>query len=124
TRRVPHEKYIEINAPYALSLTINWKLALTKLSLLNVSSLIRAELDYRQPGRFYNQKAVEMLEDFLQNLRHVKELTIGKTCSWILDHLKAKESFNQESDGDQSETKDLKDSDEGKTNDASDNKDS
>nr|GEU99977.1 hypothetical protein [Tanacetum cinerariifolium] len=36
----------------------------------------------------------------------------------------SKESFNQESDGDQSETNDLKDSDEGNTYDASDNKDS
>ncbi|GKC73535.1 F-box/LRR-repeat protein 25-like protein [Tanacetum coccineum] len=88
TRRVPHEKYIEINAPYALSLTINDTLALTKLSLLNVSSLIRAELDY-QYGRSKSETD-EMLKGLIQSLRHVKELTIGKNCSWTLDRLKAK----------------------------------
>ncbi|GJX62450.1 nucleotide-binding alpha-beta plait domain-containing protein [Tanacetum coccineum] len=72
---------IEINAPYIVSLEIKGVFYLSKLSLLNVSSLVQAHLDYTNefdetPILEYE---VEMLEGFILSLRHVKELKIGDT---------------------------------------------
>ncbi|GJV47418.1 F-box protein-like protein [Tanacetum coccineum] len=83
---------IEINAPYILSLEIKGVFYLSKLSLLNVSSLVQAHLDYTNefeetPILEYE---VEMLEGFILSLRHVKELKIGDTLIEILSLLEAK----------------------------------
>ena len=82
SRRIPIA--IEINAPYTLSLAVNDILYLQKLSLLNVSSLIKAELNYKIGLYFYeitsDQEQDEMLNAFILRLLHVKELTIGKAC--------------------------------------------
>ncbi|GJV85096.1 ribonuclease H-like domain-containing protein [Tanacetum coccineum] len=43
---------IKINAPYILSLTINGSLCLEKILLLNVSSLVKADLDYMDNKHF------------------------------------------------------------------------
>nr|XP_043622401.1 F-box/FBD/LRR-repeat protein At3g52680-like [Erigeron canadensis] len=89
---------IEINAPYILSLTIQDDLFLTKLSLLNVSSLTKAGLDYTKTGYYGRPKAPkreqeEMLKRLILNLRHVKELKIGIECHKALYRLEAK-GFN------------------------------
>ncbi|GJW31931.1 F-box/LRR-repeat protein 25-like protein [Tanacetum coccineum] len=88
-RRTPHA--IEINAPYTLSLVVNDRLYLKKLSLLNVSSLVKAELNYVNHQHYYsNLEQEEMLYALILRLLHVKELTIGETCLEALDRLKAK----------------------------------
>nr|GEX28624.1 hypothetical protein [Tanacetum cinerariifolium] len=83
---------IEINAPYIVSLEIKNVFYLSKLSLLNVSSLVQAHLDYTNefeetPILEYE---VEMLEGFILSLHHVKELKIGDTLIEILSLLEAK----------------------------------
>ncbi|KAF5810872.1 putative F-box domain, leucine-rich repeat domain superfamily, F-box-like domain superfamily [Helianthus annuus] len=85
---------IEINAPNILSLKIEGELMLWKILLLNVSSLVEADLDYRKPfGHFETTREEadeEMLKEFILNLRHVKDLKIRNSCSKVLDCLKAK----------------------------------
>lgn len=85
---------IEINAPNILSLTIQEELLLHKLLFLNVSSLVEANLDYKQRGRYVDatrkEAEEEMLKRFLLNLSHVKELKIGSDCSEVLSCLEAK----------------------------------
>lgn len=74
---------IEINAPNILTLTIQGDLLLWKLLLLDVSSLVEANLDYVKYGHFEttsNDAQEEILNGFMQSLRHVKELKIGKLC--------------------------------------------
>ncbi|GKA12000.1 zf-CCHC domain-containing protein [Tanacetum coccineum] len=67
---------IEINAPYTLSLTLN-QFSLKKLLLLNVSSLIKAELNCWTTGTYQLVKTTpELPEDFILNLGHVKELKL------------------------------------------------
>ncbi|GJV51815.1 F-box/LRR-repeat protein 25-like protein [Tanacetum coccineum] len=83
TRRTSTTHAIEINAPYILSLAVEDLLCLYKLSLLNVSSLIKAELNYTKRQYFYEDPEVaeeEMLKAVILSLRHVKELTIGESC--------------------------------------------
>ncbi|GJY76737.1 F-box/LRR-repeat protein 25-like protein [Tanacetum coccineum] len=79
---------IEINAPNIISLTIENMLSLRKLVLLNVSSLVKAKLNYRNaPDLLSDKENEEMLKEFILSLRHVKELTIGKYCQKIpLNH--------------------------------------
>lgn len=90
------KKSIEINAPNVLSLTIRNNLTLLKLSLLSVSSLVKAHLDYISV--YKNEHYVyacgldeedyiselteeeDMLKGFVLNLRHVKELKLGFAC--------------------------------------------
>ncbi|GKA56571.1 F-box protein-like protein [Tanacetum coccineum] len=79
---------IEINAPHIVSLEIKGVCYLSKLSLLNVSSLVQAHLDYTN-GEFDEtpiyEYEVEMLEGFILSLRHVKELIIGDILIEIVD---------------------------------------
>ncbi|GJR99481.1 F-box/LRR-repeat protein 25-like protein [Tanacetum coccineum] len=83
--RVTHDesRIIEINAPHILSLKIIGDLAMRKLLLVDVSSLVEAELDYLKFG-YYNSTANEakeqMLKDLILSLRDVKELKIGSYC--------------------------------------------
>ena len=69
-----------------LSLRIQADLDLSKLFLLNVSSLVEAFLDYSKYGYYETtpQEATEeMLNGFILKLRHVKKLTIGFSCARV-----------------------------------------
>nr|GEV34446.1 hypothetical protein [Tanacetum cinerariifolium] len=68
---------IEINAPYLLSLAIQKHLFLWMLILLNVSSLVKANLDYDMSEQ---EAKEEVHKDFLLSLRNVKDLIIGDSC--------------------------------------------
>ncbi|KAL4563325.1 hypothetical protein LXL04_027366 [Taraxacum kok-saghyz] len=81
---------IEINAPNILSLTIRGELLLWKLLLLNVSSLVEANLDYICGESTPEEMEEEMLKGFILNLHHVKEFKIGVSCSKVLSRLEAK----------------------------------
>nr|GEY27264.1 hypothetical protein [Tanacetum cinerariifolium] len=84
---------VEINAPHLLSLSIIQDLLLWKVVLLDVSSLVEAELDYEKSGHFETtskEEKEEMLKGFLLSLRHVKSLEIGDYCFRTLTRLKAK----------------------------------
>ncbi|XP_076928885.1 F-box/LRR-repeat protein 25-like [Bidens hawaiensis] len=71
---------IEINAPDISSLTIqDLLISLSRLLLLNVSSLVEARLDYKLLGE-YEEDEEEMLKGFILSLRHVKDLRIGPSC--------------------------------------------
>ncbi|KAF5809064.1 hypothetical protein HanRHA438_Chr04g0162911 [Helianthus annuus] len=85
---------IEFNAPNILTLIVQDVLALRNFLLLNVSSLVEAHLDYKIPSWDYvttlEEGEEEMLKGFILNLRHVKHLKVGISCSKVLDRLKAK----------------------------------
>ncbi|XP_022023894.1 F-box/LRR-repeat protein 25 [Helianthus annuus] len=85
---------IEFNAPNILTLIVQDVLVLRKFLLLNVSSLVEAHLDYTIPSWEYEttpeEAEEEMLKGFILNLRHVKHLKVGISCSKVLDRLKAK----------------------------------
>ncbi|KAL8236102.1 hypothetical protein R6Q59_017183 [Mikania micrantha] len=84
---------IEINAPNILSLEIVDYLYLRKILLINVSSLVEADLDYALRGEYeMNPKEAEeeMLKRFITNLVHVKEVKIGVLCFKALSRLEAK----------------------------------
>ena len=75
---------IEINAPYIFTLEIQSALMLSKLMLLNVSSLVKAELDY-MAGLGHSEAVKkeiedEMLKGLILKLRHVRDLQIGDLC--------------------------------------------
>nr|GEX10801.1 RNA-directed DNA polymerase, eukaryota [Tanacetum cinerariifolium] len=74
---------LEIDAPYILSLTIKGSLDLEKILLLNISSLIKAELVYEcnnycaeKLGRTLEDLEDELLKGLLTNLGHVNEIKL------------------------------------------------
>ncbi|GKD05297.1 hypothetical protein Tco_1180271 [Tanacetum coccineum] len=69
---------IKINAPYLLSLAIQKHLFLWKLILLNVSSLVKANLDYDMSEQEAEEEEVH--KEFILSLRNVKDLIIGDSC--------------------------------------------
>ncbi|GKC99880.1 F-box/LRR-repeat protein 25-like protein [Tanacetum coccineum] len=74
---------IEISAPYIVSLIVDGHLYLWKLLLLDVSSLVKADLDYiknRYDKTTSKEGNEDMLKAFIQSLVHVKELKIGTAC--------------------------------------------
>ncbi|XP_023741006.1 F-box/LRR-repeat protein At5g02910 [Lactuca sativa] len=84
---------IEINAPNILSLTIKHVL-LSKLLLVNVSSLVKANLNYVFPSPRHHptmtkEAEQDTLKGFIMNLGHVKELQIGYLCSEVFSSLQA-----------------------------------
>nr|GEV21374.1 hypothetical protein [Tanacetum cinerariifolium] len=81
--------HITINAPYISSLAIKGEFVF-KLVLLDVSSLIKAELDYSiDPGMFeINHK--EILRGLLESLDHVKDVIINDFWWEFYSHLKAR----------------------------------
>nr|GEZ03622.1 hypothetical protein [Tanacetum cinerariifolium] len=61
--------------------------------LLNVSSLVEAELDYEKGGYYEikrKDEEEEMLDDLILSLRHVKKLQIGYNCLTTLSCFEAK----------------------------------
>ncbi|GKC35586.1 hypothetical protein Tco_1047970, partial [Tanacetum coccineum] len=76
---------IEINAPYLLSLAIQKHLFLWKLILLNVSSLVKANLDYEMSEQ---EAEEEVHKEFILSLRNVKDLIIGDSCEKVFSRLK------------------------------------
>ncbi|CAI9301937.1 unnamed protein product [Lactuca saligna] len=84
---------IEINAPNISSLTIQEDSVLNKLLLLNVFSLVEANLDYTNVSQWETmseEEEEEMLKGLMLNLSHVKELNIGDSCSKVVSRLEAK----------------------------------
>ncbi|GKE02677.1 ribonuclease H-like domain-containing protein, partial [Tanacetum coccineum] len=78
---------LEIDAPYILSLTIKGTLDLEKILLLNISSLVKAELDFvssndfvEELGRSLEDIEDELLQGLLRNLGHVNEITLRNKC--------------------------------------------
>ncbi|GKC41860.1 ribonuclease H-like domain-containing protein, partial [Tanacetum coccineum] len=74
----------EINAPYMLSLTIKGKMCFEKFLLLDVSSLVKADLNYRGSNLFANQLGrhredieEELLRGLLSSMGHVNEIALG-----------------------------------------------
>nr|XP_043628645.1 F-box/LRR-repeat protein 25-like [Erigeron canadensis] len=80
---------IQINAPYISSLTIMGDILLSKIYLQDVSSLVKAELNYTILSYDATESEV-MLKSLLLRLKHVKELKIGVYCSKVLSRLEAK----------------------------------
>ncbi|GKB03266.1 hypothetical protein Tco_0831355 [Tanacetum coccineum] len=85
---------IEINVPYMLSLTIKSYLYLEKLLLLNMSSLVKADLDYLINYRFADRRGrieydigEEMLKGLLPSLDHVNEITLGYLFTDCSNHV-------------------------------------
>ncbi|GJS16136.1 F-box/LRR-repeat protein 25 [Tanacetum coccineum] len=66
-------------------------LSLEKLLLLNVSSIVKADLDYTSYARwmlrreYTDREDIEMLKEFLQSLGHVNKITLG-SCLKVLSH--------------------------------------
>nr|GEY73123.1 hypothetical protein [Tanacetum cinerariifolium] len=88
---------LEIDAFYILSLTIKGKLNLEKILLLNISSLIKAELVYvctnyfaGKRGRTREDIEDELLKGLLTNLRHVNEITLRNNCAEVFSRMKKK----------------------------------
>ncbi|GJR70548.1 F-box/LRR-repeat protein 25-like protein [Tanacetum coccineum] len=79
---------VEIYAPHILSLTIE-ELMLSKVVLLNVSSLVEARLDYWMTGPSSTKEREEMLKGHILSLGHVRILHIGYNCLEILARLEA-----------------------------------
>ncbi|CAI9287459.1 unnamed protein product [Lactuca saligna] len=77
---------IEINAPNIQSLRIQQEIELVKLLLVDVSSLVKANLNYTAPKKVEE----EMLKGFIMKLGHVKELKIGILCSEVVTCLQDK----------------------------------
>nr|GEX79825.1 hypothetical protein [Tanacetum cinerariifolium] len=64
--------HITINAPYISSLTLKGKFVLLELVLLDVSSLIKAELGYCiDPSMFDDMTHEEILRGLLESLYHI-----------------------------------------------------
>ncbi|GJS75924.1 ribonuclease H-like domain-containing protein [Tanacetum coccineum] len=79
---------IKINAPYISSLTIKGEFGF-ELVLLDVSSLIKAELDYSiDPGMCDDIPHEEMLRGLLESLDHVKDVIINDYCWAVYSNLK------------------------------------
>lgn len=71
---------IQINAPYISSLTIEYELILRGLALLNVSSLVEADLDYSIWNGLMNGNRAsdeEIFRGIYGSLNHVKDITLG-----------------------------------------------
>nr|GEW69771.1 hypothetical protein [Tanacetum cinerariifolium] len=101
------EAYIDcvrINAPYISSLTIEKGLFLRELVLLNVSSLVKADLDYSIGWRDYSIYGSEsriisekVFRGFLESLSHVEDITFGNHCFELLSRLEAVDDDRVES---------------------------
>nr|GEY59377.1 hypothetical protein [Tanacetum cinerariifolium] len=68
---------VKINAPYISSLTIEGELVLRELVLLNVSSLVKADLDYWinwRESEIFNE---EVFSGLLESLGHVEDIAYG-----------------------------------------------
>nr|GEV16564.1 hypothetical protein [Tanacetum cinerariifolium] len=86
--RCPWEDYyidtLEIKAPYISSLIIEGKMYLEELLLQNVSSLVKADLNYlikenftKELGRDRYVVEEELLRGLLSSLSHVNEIELG-----------------------------------------------
>nr|GEV72663.1 hypothetical protein [Tanacetum cinerariifolium] len=86
-----HDLTVKINAPHIFSLTIKDALDFEQLSLLNLSSLLKAELSdfFKKPRREEDLEEV-LLQGFLHSLVHVKHIKLGNSCLEVLSRLRAK----------------------------------
>nr|GEV31493.1 hypothetical protein [Tanacetum cinerariifolium] len=84
---------MKINAPRILSLTIKYKMDLQEILLLNVSSLVKADLDYWSSISLLvldEEHEEELLKGILRSLGHVKNIRLGDSTSEVLSRLEAK----------------------------------
>ncbi|GJQ89479.1 F-box/LRR-repeat protein 25-like protein [Tanacetum coccineum] len=88
---------LRINAPHIESLTIKGDFDLKAILLLNMSSVIQAQLDYSNTKVFYtmemhehHQMNEELFKGLIISLSHVKDLKVGKFCLEVLASLKSK----------------------------------
>ncbi|GKF96401.1 hypothetical protein Tco_0289136, partial [Tanacetum coccineum] len=76
-----HDLTVKINAPHIFSLTIKDALDFEQLSLLNLSSLLKAELpDYFKKPRREEDLEEVLLQGLLHSLVHVKHIKLGNSC--------------------------------------------
>nr|GEY36360.1 hypothetical protein [Tanacetum cinerariifolium] len=85
---------IKINAPYILSLTIKGDMYSEELLLENVSSLVKADLNYSIRDHFTEElgrrnEEEELFRGLLLRLGHVNEITLGAYCLQALSGLEA-----------------------------------
>ncbi|GKD17159.1 ribonuclease H-like domain-containing protein [Tanacetum coccineum] len=80
---------VKINAPYITSLTIEGELVLRDLVLLNVSSLVEADLDYSINWRESEIFDEEVFRGLLESLGHVEDIAYGDHCLELLSRLEA-----------------------------------
>ncbi|GJU12036.1 hypothetical protein Tco_1134432 [Tanacetum coccineum] len=78
---------LRINAPHIESLRIKSDFDLKAMLLLNMYSIIQAQLDYSNTKVFYtmemhehHQMNEELFKGLILSLSHVKELKVGKSC--------------------------------------------
>nr|GEZ24159.1 F-box protein At5g03100-like [Tanacetum cinerariifolium] len=78
---------LQINAPYIESLTIKGYFDLKAILLLNMSSVIQAQLDYSNTKALHameihehHQMNEELFKGLILSVSHVKELKVGKSC--------------------------------------------
>nr|GEX03081.1 Gag-Pol polyprotein [Tanacetum cinerariifolium] len=88
---------LRTSAPHIELLTIKGDFDLKAILLLNMSSVIQAQLDYSNTKVFYAMKMhehhkmnEELLKGLILSLSHVKELKVGKSCLEVLASLKSK----------------------------------
>ncbi|GKB82946.1 ribonuclease H-like domain-containing protein [Tanacetum coccineum] len=75
---------IEINAPYISSLTIKKELVLRELVLLDVSSLIKVDLDYSIGRRRVETSHEAFFKVIFESLYHVKDISFYNDYCWEL----------------------------------------
>ncbi|GJW72537.1 retrotransposon protein, putative, ty1-copia subclass [Tanacetum coccineum] len=81
---------IKINALYISLLTIKGEFILRELALLDVSSLIKVDLDYSLNLMFYEKPHEEIFRGLLESLDHVKDVTINDYCWKLYSRLEAR----------------------------------
>nr|GEV57503.1 hypothetical protein [Tanacetum cinerariifolium] len=81
---------IKINAPYISSLTIRSTLCLRELVLLDVSSLIKVDLNYSINRGMSEITHEEIFRGLLESLDRVKDVSINDYCWELYSRLKAR----------------------------------
>ncbi|XP_071705427.1 uncharacterized protein [Rutidosis leptorrhynchoides] len=79
---------LEIDAPYILSLTIGGCLLVWNLLLVNVSSLVKANLNFSKCKKW--ETIDEEMFGLIISLLHAKELNIGSLCNKVFSRLEDK----------------------------------
>ncbi|GKC71311.1 ribonuclease H-like domain-containing protein [Tanacetum coccineum] len=84
---------VKINAPYISSLTIEGVMVLRELMLLDVSSLVKVDLDnsidWRESEILDEEVFEKVFLGFVESLGHVEYITFGGQCSEFLSRLEA-----------------------------------
>ncbi|KAI3471659.1 hypothetical protein Pfo_028309 [Paulownia fortunei] len=85
------ESLLEISAPYIHSLWISLYPKGRKLRLTNISSIVRAGIDFNGfDSDAGSVKVMSYTKELFENLQHVKELELGRGCIEVLSMLAVK----------------------------------